>query len=137
MKTKGKKRISGVAGLLLLLSLTGTACLKTPEVEYVGNKESQNSLISDNMTEVGETTLVEQLRAPETIEGNCEKVNNYTSIKIDAQVRVPRENAVPVWQVEPMLMSSEEVIERYTKILYDGGTIRNKDISSHYNNMSE
>lgn len=136
MKTKGKMRISGVAVLLLLLSLTGTACLKTPEVEYVGNKESQNSLISDNMTEGGETTLVEQLRAPETIEGTCEKVNNYTSIKIDAQVRVPGENAVPVWQVEPMLMSSEEVIERYAKILYDEGTIRNKDISTHYN-MSE
>lgn len=136
MRAKGKKRIAGAVSLLLLLSLTGTACLKTPEVEYVRNKEGQDSLISDNTADVGETTLVEQLGVPKTVEGACEKVNEYTSIKIDAQVRVPEGNAVPVWQVEPMPISSEEMIERYAKILYDEGTIQNKDISARYN-MSE
>ena len=119
------RRIKGVISLLLILSLAGTACLKTPDVEYVTNKEGQNFLISDNKTNDGGVSIAEQVNIPERAEGTCEKVNEYTSIEIDAVVKVPDQTAVPIYSVVPMEVS-EESLKNYTESLFGAGRFHNR-----------
>lgn len=114
MGKKLKRRLAlGITGMLLFT----TGCLQTPDIEYVTNKEGQNTLISDNSVMVSGDSIAEQAHAPERIEDTCEKVNEYTSIEIKANVVVPEGNAVPVYRVTPMEITSEQV-ENYTGILY-------------------
>lgn len=124
MKIAVGKRIPGMFSLLSGMALIVAGCLKTPDLEYVSNKEGINTLISDHAAGVGEETIAEQAKAPKRAEGNCEKVNEYTSIKIKADVAVPEGNAVSVWQVEPRNITSEEV-RQYVGFLYGDGEIRN------------
>lgn len=129
-RIKGKKRTAGAVSLLLILSLIGTACLKTPEVEYVTNKEGQNSLISDNKTGDGGISIAEQVNIPERAEGTCEKVNEYTAIEIDAKVMVPEQTAVPIYSVVPREVS-EESLKNYTESLYGAGKFHNRTYSRY------
>lgn len=129
-RIKGKNRTAGAVSLLLILSLAGTACVKTPDVEYVTNKEGQNSLISDNKTSDGGISIAEQVNIPERAEGTCEKVNEYTTIKIDAKVTVPDQTAVPIYSVVPVDIS-EENLKNYTECLFGAGKFHDR-IYSRY-----
>lgn len=124
----GRKEILSAVSLVSGLALIMAGCLKTPEIEYVGNKEGQNTLISDHAAAVGEDSITEQVKAPETAEGECEKVNEYTTIEIKADVAVPEGNAVQVWKTEPMDITSANV-KQYVELLYgEDGDTRNRSL---------
>lgn len=129
------KTLKGILVCSGCILLSATGCLRTPELEYVANKEGQSTLISDNISTVNGSSIVEQIMAPAHAEGVCEKVNEYTSIEINADVIIPKGNAVPIYSVTPIKMT-ENTIEDYISVLYDTEEIYNRDFN-RYMNLSE
>lgn len=97
------------ASLSAVLLFTTVGCLKTPEAEYVTNKEGQATLISDNSISDQGIPLTEQVHAPERAEASSDRTNEYTTIEIAAKVVVPDATAFPVYQVFPMDINSERI----------------------------
>lgn len=130
MKQKQKQILFTISLVSLVIS---TGCLKTPEVEYVTNKEGQGTLISDNVIADNGIPIARQIEAPAHVTGSCEKVNEFTSIEIDADVLTPSGTSVPVYTVS-LIRPDEEAVEAYTGILYETGEFYNRDysITSHY-----
>lgn len=128
-KYSSKYKRSIALGISLLTIMTA-GCLKTPDVEYIANKEGQDTLISDNIAMDSGIPIAEQVQAPERIQAVCEKVNEYTSIEIDADVVTPNATAVPVYTVSPIEMTSETV-KNYTQTLYEDGNFHNREYGIH------
>lgn len=126
-----RKKIRQAAfGMSLLSILMVTGCLQTPDVEYVTNKEGQNTLISDNAISDNGIPISQQVQAPSRATGSCEKVNEYTSIEVDADVIVPSGTTVPVYTVAPMRMDAE-VVKSYTGTLFETGEFYNREYNIH------
>lgn len=122
------KRILACSGCILL---SATGCLQTPDMEYVANKERQGTLIQDQMTTDSGIPIAQQVQAPERVQYNSEKVNQYTIITIEADVITPDCTAVPIYLVEAMDIS-DETIEHYTEVLYETGEIYNREYKWDY-----
>ena len=126
-----RKKIKQAAfGMSLLSVFMITGCLKTPDVEYVANKEGQDTLISDNAIMDNGIPVSQQVQAPSRATGICEKVNEYTSIEVDADVIVPSGTTVPVYTVAPMRIDAE-VVEAYTGTLFETGEFYNREYDIH------
>lgn len=122
------KRILACSGCILL---SATGCLQTPDMEYVANKERQGTLIQDQMTTDSGIPIAQQVQAPARVTHDCEKVNTYTTIRIDADVIVPDCTTIPVYKVEAMNIN-EETIEHYTEVLYETGELYNREYEWDY-----
>lgn len=107
------------AGIGLLCIVSALGCQKTPQTDYVTNKEGQNTLVSSHATEDVGMSIADQLNVPERVSMVSEKTNEYTDIKFAASVRVPDTTALPVYTVAPIEIN-EERIEDWTNILFDG-----------------
>lgn len=126
-----RKKIKQAAfGMSLLSVFMITGCLQTPDVEYVANKEGQDTLISDNAIVDNGIPISQQVQAPSRATGICEKVNEYTSIEVDADVIVPSGTTVPVYTVAPMRIDAE-VVESYTGTLFETGEFYNREYNIH------
>ncbi|MCM1495386.1 MAG: DUF6034 family protein, partial [Bacteroides sp.] len=122
-----RRRIKQAAfGMSLLSILMMTGCLATPDMEYVTNKEGQDSLISNHAVTDNGIPVSQQVHAPERATGSCEKVNEYTSIEVDAKVVVPSATTVPVYTVSPIRMDAEAA-EHYTGTLFETGEFYNRE----------
>jgi len=121
MKRKGAAWI-----VCLCLIAACTACRETPKTDYVTNKEGRGSLISDHeMVDTG-VPIREQCHAPEHVEAEGRPGNEYTTIKIDADVVVPEKTTIPVYSYTTRHYSEEE-LEPLAKILFPDGGIKNWD----------
>lgn len=118
-----QKRFIGI-GLCGLLLFTTVGCLKTPEIEYVTNKEGQGTLIEDNAIADSGKTIAEQVQAPERAIAEGKTLNEYTTITVDAEVVIPEGTAIPVYTVEPVAFTNERV-EEYVDVLYPTGEFYN------------
>ncbi|MDE7367433.1 MAG: hypothetical protein K2N24_08775 [Lachnospiraceae bacterium] len=128
-----RKKIKQAAfGMSLLSVFMITGCLQTPDVEYVANKEGQDTLISDNAIVDNGIPISQQVQAPSRATGICEKVNEYTSIEVDADVIVPSGTTVPVYTVAPMRIDAE-VVEACTGTLFETGEFYNLEYDTHTN----
>ena len=103
------------AGLAVFLLLTG--CLKTPDLEYVVNKESQGNYVYEENSDFG--SLKEQLGIPEHVTESFSSEDGMVTGKINADVAVPTEGVVPVYSVVPVEWS-EEQLKFYCESIYDG-----------------
>ena len=110
-----RKSFKVAAGLAVFLLLTG--CLKTPDLEYVVNKESQGNYVYEENSDFG--SLKEQLGIPEHVTESFSSEDGMVTGKINADVAVPTEGVVPVYSVVPVEWS-EEQMERFVTSFYDG-----------------
>lgn len=119
-------------GLCMALTIGMTAgCQKTPDVEYVTNKEGYNTLVQDNATMDNGVSVHQQVQAPEErIVETLEGTNEYTTIKIDASVTVPETTAIPVYQYGNLDVNSE-LAEQYVAALFDEGRVRSWNENCH------
>lgn len=116
LPTANRKTVALGLGFLLLF----TGCLKTPESEYVTNKEGQATLISDNSISDQGIPLSEQVHAPQRAAAESDRTNEYSSIIIDAQVVVPDSTAIPVYQVSTMEIDADYVENTATAFFKEG-----------------
>lgn len=112
-----RKRFRGI-GLTMAVLLIFGGCMQTPDTEYIANKEGQATLIEDHAQEAPETSIAEQVHAPEHVTQKLEADNAYTNLEIDADVIVPDTNAVPIIQLTPKEVESEDV-KAYAEVLFD------------------
>lgn len=122
MKSHVRKALA-CSGIIILFM---AGCQQNPDMEYVANKEGQNTFILDNITEDAGIPIAQQINAPGRITASCEKVNEYTSIEIDAAVVTPDCTSIPVYTVSSLNMDGKTV-EEYTKILYESGEFYNRE----------
>ncbi|MCM1495382.1 MAG: DUF6034 family protein [Bacteroides sp.] len=121
-----KRKALACTGIFLLLT---TGCQQSPDMEYVSNKEEQGTLILDNSIEDSGIPIAEQVHAPTRVNHVCEKVDPYTSIRIDVIVVIPDQTSIPMYTVSAMDID-RETVERYTDILYEGGEFYNREYGS-------
>lgn len=133
IKRKTKKMAFSISLISVLLT---AGCLQTPDIEYVTNKEGQNTLISDNAIGDNGIPIAQQVQAPARATGSCEKVNEYTSIEVDADVIVPSGTTVPVYTVAPIRMDAQE-IEACTSTLFETGEFYNREYDLHVRSVEE
>lgn len=112
---------AAVAASILLFLAAG--CVKTPETEYITNKEGLGNLVSNNSTNDDGVPLMQQVKAPERVMWNCESANAYTEVGIHASVIIPNATAIPVYQIQQKQIDSE-LLETYAANLF-GEQIRN------------
>lgn len=123
------KRKGFALGMGALLLSTG--CLKTPNIEYVTNKENQgNYTFVENDSSSG--SIAEQIGAPSHVEQEGKTLNQNTFITIDADVLISAEQTVPVYAITPLPIT-EEMLKFYVGRIYDGETYR----YPYYNPMFE
>ena len=117
-----RKEYKGIGiGMVILLMMVG--CMKTPDVEYVTNKEGQETLIEDNAQTVPGVSIAEQVQAPEHVTQEGKTDNAYTIIKLDADVVVPDGNAVPIYKIEPRQWEEADM-KAYATALFDEEPVR-------------
>lgn len=119
MKRKGTAWI-----VCICLIIACTACRETPERDVIVNKEGQSNLISNHAQADQGIFLREQVQAPEHVEAEGKSGNEYTTIKIDANVEVPEKSSIPVYSYTTKHYTEEE-LESLAKILFPDGEIRN------------
>lgn len=120
-----KKQTKILLSVILVIGMAA-GCQKTPDMEYVPNKEGQGSLISDNSTTDSGISIREQLEVPESVQETGESLNQYTSLEIDAKVKVPDQTAVPIYTMIPLEIT-EDWVENAAGIFFDGGEIHSKE----------
>lgn len=113
-----RKGIALGIGVMLL----ATGCLKTPEIEYVTNKENQGNYTYEENSN-GSGNIAEQVGAPAHVEQEGKTLNKYTFITIDADVLISAESKVPVYAISPLSIT-EDMIEFYAGKLYEGEIYR-------------
>lgn len=128
VKKKIRQAVYGISCMVVVMT---TGCLQTPDLEYVTNKEGQNTLISDHIAADNGIPIRQQVQAPERVEAACEKVNEYTTIEVDATVVVPSAATVPVYTVSPVQLDAQAV-EAYTGILFETGEFYNREYDKAY-----
>lgn len=119
-----KKQISIILSTILVTGMS-FGCQKTPDMEYVTNKEGYNTLIQDNAAMDNGTSIRQQVQAPEErIIETLEGTNDYTTIEIDAAVSVPEGTAIPVYQLHVLDMNPA-LAEDWVQVLFDDGRVQN------------
>lgn len=113
---------------VLIVSITATVaifgCQKTPETEYVTNKEGLGNLIQDNVAMDNGISVRQQVQAPvERVNQEVEGTNPYTTIKLEAEVVVPETTAIPVYRLGYLDVDSE-LAERYVQAVFDDGKVQ-------------
>lgn len=117
----------------LVLLLSG-GCLKTPELEYVSNKEGLGNLISNKAADDEGILITKQVNALERVDWDCEDAEE--EVGIHAEVILPEVTAVPIWQLEHKELNSD-LLEFYARTIFEGDKIRNsgaiytKDVVDH------
>lgn len=118
MKTrvgKHKKAQIVIAGGIVLLAITG--CLKTPEAEYVTNKEGLSTLVQDHISYDNGISIAQQCNAPQQVTEEIEETNPYTTIEINAKVLLSEGTAIPIYQLRLMDIDNAR-LENYTQVLF-------------------
>ncbi len=114
---KYRKQLLGIClSSVFILHIMG--CQKTPEVEYITNKEGQGTLIEDNAIADNGIPIAEQLNVPEHVTKVSEETNLCTTLQFVADVTVPETTALPVYTMARCEIN-EERIESWTKCLFD------------------
>lgn len=121
-----KKKQIGMALCTLLVVSMSFGCQKTPDMEYVANKEGHSTLVADNAAADSGISISQQLAIPESVQEKGETLNRYTSIEIDAEVGVPNQTSVPIYTMSPLDIS-EDWMEYTAGIFFDGGDIHSKE----------
>lgn len=138
-----KKKIKLSALLLSTVLFTCSACQKTPETEYITNKEEQVNLISNNTGYDNGIPVREQCNAPKKAEASGETLNDFTSIEVDANVYVPEQTAVPIYTVTSKDITADD-IANMVQAVFPTGEYFNPDYNGSgytteelYNNIEE
>lgn len=124
-----RKRFKGMGLTMAALLLLG-GCMQTPDTEYIANKEGQATLIEDHAQEAPEVSIAEQVHAPGHVTQKLETDNAYTFLEIDADVVVPDTNAVPIIQLAPKGIESEDV-KAYAEVLFDEEPMQAVDLNGY------
>lgn len=96
---------------ILGIMLSFTACQKTPETDYVTNKEGQANLISNHAGYDAGIPLNEQCNAPTHVQISGETKNDYTIIEVNADVYIPEQTAVPIYTVEQKDITEDHIAD--------------------------
>lgn len=121
-KCTGYRKLRAMSSILAALILTG--CLKTPDTEFITNKEGQSTLIADH-TAIDEGILIrEQVQASDTITESIDVNNENVTLEIDAKVSIPEVTALPVYRFAPIEFTPE-YIEAFVMGFYDDGKVFN------------
>lgn len=126
VKTHMKIMVS-LLSVTMLISMFG--CQKTPESEYVTNKEGQGSLISNHAVEDSGISIRQQLGIPESVQEDLKTLNDYTDLWIDAGTVTPDQSAIPIYTLRPMEIT-EERVKDIAGVFFDGGDIHSKEFGT-------
>lgn len=118
MKTQIGKQVkvkTMIAYGIVLMTMSG--CLRTPDTEYITNKEGQATLIADNSAADQGVPLAKQCNAPEWATAEVEGLNEYTNIQVDAEVLLPEKTAIPIYRFTHAELDSQKM-EKYANAIF-------------------
>lgn len=132
-----KKKIKKISTLVFSVALLAcSACQKTPDTEFITNKEGQENLISDHAGYDNGVSVKEQCNVPTNVKITGES-NEYTSIEVDANVYVPEQTAVPIYTVKLKDITEDDIANmvktvfptgEYFNPLYDGSVYTTEEL---------
>lgn len=125
-----RKVIVCLLGMTAVITISG--CQKTPDMEYVTNKEGLDTLIQDNVAMDNGISVRNQVQAPtERVNEEIEGTNAYTTIKLEAEVVVPEATGIPVYRLGYLDVDSE-LAEHCVQALFDDGRVRSMGADTWY-----
>lgn len=105
--------------LIVFIAWITASCRRTPKTDYITNKEGQSSLISDHTQADNGILIKNQCNAPEHADAESDRTNEYTTIKIHADVDIPEQTKVPIYQFAPKHYTNDELESLVTAVLSD------------------